>query len=174
MAGKQIKKTKEQKIRDALERNPNRSDSKICDNIKSSTIRVTVGDVRAMREKMGIPPAPSHTTRYRSTAPARPPAPTEPASGGISLRGVRISTHKPTEEVKRRLYQLKRGTGFPLDALSKEWGVSPDTIKKHARRYDCLRFVERGPGDWVACVLNPDTVVEMEKQAEDLAAEMER
>jgi hypothetical protein len=50
-----------------------------------------------------------------------------------------------------------------LETLSKEWNVSADSIRKQARRYDALKYVEIKPGEWVACVLHPDTAVEHEK-----------
>jgi len=85
-----------------------------------------------------------------------------PPSSGIRLTNRRISSQKPppSEGVKRKIYELPKGIGFPVDDLEIKWGVSADTIKKKARQYDAFRYVERGPGDWVPCIIHPDTNTE--------------
>jgi hypothetical protein len=84
-------------------------------------------------------------------------------SGGVRLAGLRTAIQKPQgNETKARLYRLKKDTAFPVKALSEAWGISEDTIKKHAKQYDAFRYVEISPGEWTPCVIHPDTVVDME------------
>jgi hypothetical protein len=76
----------------------------------------------------------------------------------ISLKDVRVSDNRPQQDqVKRRIYGLKRGAAFPVDALAEEWGVSDDSLRKNARKLECLKYVEVKPFDWVLCVMNPET-----------------
>jgi hypothetical protein len=82
----------------------------------------------------------------------------------INLQHLRISDKKPNEGLKARIYGLKNGQGYPVEALASEWIVSEDTIRTQAKRLDCLRFVEVSPGEWVQCVLNPDTATEISKR----------
>lgn len=87
-------------------------------------------------------------------------APSAPAAYSIGLAGVRVAMKKPNEGMKARIFQLKRGRGFPVDALAAEWFASPDTIITHARRLDALRYVEINPGEWVQCVMHPETAAQ--------------
>lgn len=79
---------------------------------------------------------------------------------GILLSNARMSDHKPADTVKRLLYQLKKGRGFPLDKLAGEWNISIDKVRREARRFDCMKYVEVEPGNWVLCVLHPETAEE--------------
>ena len=81
--------------------------------------------------------------------------------GGIRLSdSVRIRATKPSEGIKKKLFGLKRGVGYPVNDLSESWGCSPETLRSHARRHDALRYVEVGPGDWVHCVMHPETAAQ--------------
>ena len=81
--------------------------------------------------------------------------------GGIRLSdSVRIRSTKPSEGVKKKLFALKRGVGYPINDLSEAWGCTPETLRAHARRHDALRYVEVGPGDWVHCVMHPETATQ--------------
>lgn len=84
---------------------------------------------------------------------------------GIQLRNARISSTRPSDSPKRLFYGLSKGKGYPLPALMEAWNLSDDTIRKHAKRLDCLRWVETAPGEWTPCVLHPDTAVEYSKGA---------
>lgn len=77
--------------------------------------------------------------------------------GGIALNKENVFKERPQDQSKRRFYSLEEGKGYPIDELAKDWGVGIDTIKKHARRWDALRYVEVTPGDYVPCVLHPNT-----------------
>lgn len=80
------------------------------------------------------------------------------------MRGVRVSDRKPSDSVKRLLYGLKRGMGYPIEALSHEWNISSETIRKHAMRFEAMKYVEISPGEWTACVMHPDTAAEYEEK----------
>ena len=87
------------------------------------------------------------------------PLETSPAPAfGIPLRNVRVAERRPSDcGMRRQLYSLKKATGFPVEELAEKWGVSQETLRKHAKRLDCLLFVEAEPGDWKHCILHPDT-----------------
>lgn len=87
-------------------------------------------------------------------------SPSASSAFSIGLAGVRVAMKKPNEGMKAKIFQLKRGRGFPVDALAAEWFASPDTIITHARRLDALRYVEVNPGEWVQCVMHPDTAAQ--------------
>lgn len=76
---------------------------------------------------------------------------------GINLSNVRVADRKPNEGLKARFYALQKGKGYPVDALALEWCFSEDTIRNQAKRLGCLKYVEVDPGQWVACILHPDT-----------------
>jgi hypothetical protein len=76
----------------------------------------------------------------------------------IPLGGnVRVSDRKPQDAVKAKIYTLRKGQGHPVDELAQEWCVGSETIRNHARNLGCLKYVEESPGQWVLCVLHPDT-----------------
>ena len=83
---------------------------------------------------------------------------------GFALKDVRTSDHKPADNVKRLLYQLRQGRGFPIDKQAEAWGISVDSLRKQAKRIECLKYVETEPGNWVLCVMHPDTAVEYRKE----------
>jgi hypothetical protein len=80
--------------------------------------------------------------------------------GGFSLRGVNLLEERPQGTIKKRLFSLRRGMGYKLDDLSKEWHMTVETLRKHAKDYNALRYVELTPGEYVACIVHPDTVKE--------------
>lgn len=140
----------------------------------------TFGSVRGASKATGIPRTTlqrrvagvERATYPRPTGAAHPPAPsakrsatnveddTAPATGGFSLRGVSLLVERPQGTIKKRLYSLRRGMGYRVDELSKEWHVTAETLRKHAKDYDALRYVELTPGEYVACIVHPDTVKE--------------
>jgi hypothetical protein len=80
-----------------------------------------------------------------------------PMSKGISLKGVTFFSKKPADTLKARFYALKRGTGYRLDDLVREWGVSADTLRQRAKEHNAFGYVEATPGEFVAIVVHPDT-----------------
>ena len=111
--------------------------------IPMDTIRAAL----AKAEKDGMVPLPTQQEQ-------------KDAVRGINLSNVRVFDRKPNEGLKAKFYKLQKGKGFPLELLSNEWGVTEDTIKNQAKRLDCLKYVEVNPGDWIACILHPDTATE--------------
>jgi predicted DNA-binding transcriptional regulator YafY len=73
---------------------------------------------------------------------------------------MRVAAIKPKEGLKPKLFRLKKNTGYPVEELADEWGVSADTLRRDAKRLDALLFVETSPGEWVQCVVHPDTTTE--------------
>jgi hypothetical protein len=81
----------------------------------------------------------------------------------VPLSGRRVMRRRPNEDVKRRLYQLEKDVGHPVDIVAQRWGVSPDTVIKQAQALACLRYVDEGEGKWTRCVLHPDTAKQYEE-----------
>jgi len=120
------------------------------------------GSIRAASAALGIPES-TLRQRLAKKEPAELPGAKERTSyaGGISLKEhIKVRSSRPSEGVKKKLFSLRRGVGVPVNELADTWGVSPGTLQAHARRHDCLRYVEIGPGDWVQCVLHPETAAE--------------
>jgi hypothetical protein len=83
-----------------------------------------------------------------------------PTARTFSLSSMRVAAIKPKEGLKPKLFRLKKNTGYPVEELADEWGVSADTLRRDAKRLDALLFVETSPGEWVQCVVHPDTTTE--------------
>ena len=86
--------------------------------------------------------------------------PQESAPGAFSLRGVTLLNYRPQDTIKKRLYGLRRGMGYEVAELAREWRMTPETLRKHAREHKALAYVERTPGDYRACVVHPDQMKE--------------
>ena len=97
--------------------------------------------------------APAAAPRARADAPT-------PTAGGFSLRGKELLIMRPQGTIKKRLYSLQRGMGYRVDDLAHEWHVTAETLRKHARDYDALRYIELAPGEYAACVVHPETIKE--------------
>lgn len=85
---------------------------------------------------------------------------------GYALKDVRVSFTKPNEGLKHRLFGLRQGVGFPVSALARDWCVSEENLKKQARRYDALIWVETNPekATWEFCVAHPETAAKYRKE----------
>lgn len=79
---------------------------------------------------------------------------------GVMLRDVRVVDSKPNEGIKHLLFGLRKGMGFPVQELADQWGLSEETLKRHATKYGALKYVETGTAVWTHCVLHPDTALE--------------
>lgn len=140
----------EDRVKNCLDRHPDWTNSRV-----SNALKVPVGEVEAVRRLYHVNPG---ETVYPGHPKAEPPtAAPAPPSGGFSLRGIRLLSKKPADCMKARLYALRRGMGYKVESLSKEWGVSTDTIRKHAKDHNALVYVEATPGEFVACVVHPET-----------------
>jgi hypothetical protein len=92
------------------------------------------------------------------------PSVATPSAGlDLSTCRTRVDRPSPSEEVRKRIFNLPKGRGFAVERLVDDWGVSEDTICKHARRVNAIRYVEKAPGDWVKCLVHPDTAEELDK-----------
>jgi len=87
---------------------------------------------------------------------------TRETTGGIVLGSLNIYTQRPQNRVKGLIHKLKRGRGYPARELSIAWGIGEETIQNHAKRMHCWRYVEVTPGEYVGCVLHPDTAAKTE------------
>lgn len=134
-------------------------------SVNKTTIRELLAEELADEEFPQVAATPLSTPKAKSRATAQSDAHSSSNSTvgikGINLAGARISARKPSDTVKAKLYGLKRNQGYPLEALAESWCVSIDTLRNHARRSDCLRYVEVSPGEWVQCILHPDTAAQM-------------
>lgn len=110
----------------------------------------------------GCPEKPKQGRQSATAAPAAP-TPRAPVAGMISLTDKRVLDVKPADTVKRLLYGLKRGVGYPVDMLVDMWGFSRENICRHAKRESALKYVETSPGEWVHCVMHPDTAEDYRK-----------
>jgi hypothetical protein len=136
------------------------------------------GSVRAAADKLGVPRSTLQDRLYKGCATQGPaavrkmvassvPSVREVSPGlSLSLDGVRVADSKPADSVKRKIYMLRKGRGFPLDALADEWNVSSSTLRSHARRLGAFKYVQTTPGNWVPCVIHPDTVETLVKRGE--------
>jgi hypothetical protein len=96
--------------------------------------------------------------------PVKAAAPNERSApvGGISLKGVAVVAHKPSEGIKKNFYTLKKGMGYPVQMLAEQWHATQDTVTRHGKRLGCIRYVEVSPGEWQQCAIHPDTAKEMQ------------
>lgn len=132
-------RTLEERIKNSILRNPEAKDHSIAKN--NNTL---VSTVRAVRAAMG------------ETPEADPkPQPNSPA--GFDLRGKMILTRKPAECVADNFHRLPNGKGFLLSELARTWKVSEETLRRHAKTADCMRYVDVGNGDWQQMIMNPKT-----------------
>jgi hypothetical protein len=134
--------TKQQKIAEALRLHPEKSNWAISRNMNG----VNAGDVQAIRDSLATGEAPSPT-----------PATVQSTGGSYSLQGRRVVPRRPAENAAKYIKRLPKGRGFDPKKLSQEWGMSEETIRKHARDMNCLKYVEVSEDEWVALVLNPET-----------------
>lgn len=125
-----------QRILDSIAKNPNAPDRQIAKNLG-----LCVPEVREVR--LGHTPAPV--------------AETTPVAGGVPLRNLRVLPRKPAENAATHIRRLPKGKGFEPKVLSHEWGMSEETIRKHAKDLRCLKYVETSPDEWVSMVMSPET-----------------
>jgi hypothetical protein len=130
------------RIEAALHRNPTHKNSQITKNLNGIC---SAADVEMIRNSM-------------TKKDAEPP--TEPMSKGVSLTTKRVLSRRPAESAAKFIRRLPKGRGFDLKALSHEWGMSEETIRKHARDMGCMKFVEVSEDEWVPMIMHPDTAAQ--------------
>jgi hypothetical protein len=134
--------TKQQKIAEALQRYPEKSNWAISRNMN----KVNAADVQVVRDALVTGEVPTPT-----------PATVQPTGGSYNLQGKRVLPRRPAESATKYIKRLANGRGFDPKKLSQEWGMSEETIRKHAREMGCLKYVEVSEDDWVALIMNPET-----------------
>lgn len=117
----------------SIAKNPDAPNHRIAKNLG-----ITVGEVAAVR---GDPAA-------------KTPPPT--VTGGVELKGLRVLPRKPADSAAGFIKRLPVGRGFEPRVLAAEWGMSEDTIRRHAKDLKCLKFVEVND-EWVPMIMHPDT-----------------
>jgi len=132
-----------EKLKQAIARYPERSNWEIARNYKG----VRAAGVAAVREKM--------TGTAHHDAPS--PEPKQSLSGGFSLASRRVLSRRPAESAAKFIKRLPGGKGYPPRDLAAQWGMSEETIRRHARDMGCIKFVEVSEDEWVPLIMNPET-----------------
>jgi hypothetical protein len=130
-----------QKIQAAIARNPDRSNWAISKSFKS----LRASDIAAIREKMTGQV--HHEVAETKTG----------ISGGVSLASRRVLSRRPAESAAKFIKRLPNGKGYPPRDLAAQWGMSEETIRRHARDMGCIKFVEVSEDEWVPLIMNPET-----------------
>ena len=126
------------RIIDAIKRNPAKSNAAIA----KCLFRVKSSEVQALR---GLVETKTEESQEK------------PKQSGFSLRGARVLSRRPVESAAKFIKRLPNGRGFDVQSLCKEWGMSEETIRKHARDMGCLKYVEVSEDEWLPLVMNPET-----------------
>ena len=124
----------DERIRFSILKNPDAPDSRIAKNLGT-----TVAEVRRVRGSSGPPLSEPATT-----------------DEGVDLHGLQVLQRKPAESASSFIKKLPLGRGFELHILAAKWGIGEETIRRHAKDLNCLKFVKVGE-DWIPMVLNPTT-----------------
>lgn len=134
--------TLEQKVLKCIAAHPDYTDHQIARNTRTNKLQVA-----HIRSKASTP----HASPTSSTS--------EEASiaGGIVLGRCRVLSRKPSDSASKFIKRLPTGRGFDVRTLSKEWGMSEDSIKRHAKDLGCFKFVEVSDDEWIPMVMNPET-----------------
>lgn len=132
--------TKRKRILASLTRNPGYENWRIAKNLG-----VSVADVAEVRG--------------RSTSePTTEPGPR--SLSGINLASRRVLSRRPAESAAKFIKRLPAGKGFSPRDLAGEWGMSEETIKRHARDMGCLKFVEVSEDEWQSLIMSPETAAQ--------------
>ena len=140
-----MKMTLEQKVLKCIAAHPDYTDYQIARNTRTNKIQVA-----HIRSKASAP----HASSTSSTPPTSEEA---PITGGLVLGRCRVLSRKPSDSASKFIKRLPTGRGFDVRTLSKEWGMSEDTIKRHAKDLGCFKFVEVSDDEWIPMVMNPET-----------------
>lgn len=82
-----------------------------------------------------------------------------PAASGFMLNNKNLLAKKPTDVWRGRFFALRRGMGYRIRDLSKEWGVTEDNVKQHAKSHSALRYMEDpdSAGQYISIAVHPET-----------------
>jgi hypothetical protein len=130
-----MKKTVNERIEEAIRKRPNASNREISRNLQG----ITSLQVQRFRESGEV------------NLEAETPLP------GISLSSKMVLSHKPAPTASLLIQRLPKGRGFEPKDLSKQWHLSEETIRSHAKKHGALKYVEVSPGEWIPVVMNPQT-----------------
>jgi hypothetical protein len=91
----------------------------------------------------------------------RQPAPLPDSPGeleSIPLNQKRVMPQKPQgSDCRRRLREIKRGVCHRVADFAHHLGISEETLRKHARSMQCIKWVEMTPDHFEEAVMSPDT-----------------
>lgn len=138
----------EAKIKKAVSSAPWKRNSQIADNYRRWN--VTADDVARIREQISAP-SPCQSKQI-DNAPAGPLV-----IAGVSVANRNVLSRRPVESAAKYIKRLKRGMAYAISDCAKAWGMSEETIRKHARDMGCLKFVEVEEDEWQAMVMHPET-----------------
>lgn len=132
----------------SIARHPTHTDLQISKNLRG----VNTAQVAAVRaSKKPAPP------KVLPPAPAAPKKEETVVPGGVRLSNLRVLNRRPAESAAKFIKRLPKGRGFCPKDLSQEWGMSEETIKRHARDMNCLKFVEVSEDEWKPLIVSPET-----------------
>lgn len=141
-----MKMTLEQKVLKCIAAHPDYTDYQIARNTRTNKIQVA-----HIRSKANTPHASPATQTTQDTHDEAL------LTGGLVLGRCRVLSRKPSDSASKFIKRLPTGRGFDVRTLSKEWGMSEDTIKRHAKDLGCFKFVEVSDDEWIPMVMNPET-----------------
>jgi hypothetical protein len=132
--------SKVERIQRAIAKYPDATDSAVAKNL-SNVRSAEVAEVR------GKSPASHH----------EPKSSNPPGVSGVALSRRRVLSRRPAESAAKFIKRLPNGRAFHLRDLSTQWGMSEETIRRHARDMSCLKFVEVTEDEWHPMVMAPET-----------------
>lgn len=141
-----MKMTLEQKVLKCIAAHPDYTDYQIARNCRTNKLQVA-----HIRSKANTPQASPTTQTTQDTHDEAL------LTGGLVLGRCRVLSRKPSDSASKFIKRLPTGRGFDVRTLSKEWGMSEDTIKRHAKDLGCFKFVEVSDDEWIPMVMNPET-----------------
>lgn len=131
-----------ERVAASIRRHPSHSNWEIARNFKG----LRSADIQSIRETMDNVDAPQ---AVEESVPFK--------VAGISLANRSVLSRRPAESAAKYIRKLPNGKAYAPSDLSKAWGMSEETIRKHARDLGCLKFVEVEPDEWKPMIMNPDT-----------------
>lgn len=76
----------------------------------------------------------------------------------IPLNQKRVMPQKPQgSDCRRRIHEIKRGVCHRVSDFAQHLGISEETLRRHARSMNCLKWVEMSPDNFEEAVMNPET-----------------
>lgn len=124
----------------SIAKNPDAPNFRIAKNLG-----LRVDEVAAVRS------LPARTASKATTAKA-----SAVTSDGVELKGLRVLPRKPADSAAGFIKRLPVGRGYEPRVLAAEWGISEETIRRHAKDLKCLKFVEIND-EWLPMVMHPET-----------------